>query len=91
MVTHRGIITGLFAEYSYDYRRIVPLNPPALSVHKCVHVSVEISRCIRVSAVSELVRLDGILTNTRYIHHTVDYNSSNTVPKTSITCVYKKC
>lgn len=36
--THRGIITGLFAVYSYDCRRVVLLNPPALSVHECVWV-----------------------------------------------------
>lgn len=32
MAAHRGIITWLYAQYSYDYRRIVLLNPPVLSV-----------------------------------------------------------
>lgn len=31
-MAHGGIITGLFAEYSYDYRRIVLLNPTVLFV-----------------------------------------------------------
>ena len=33
-VTRRGFITGLFAEYSYDYRSTLLLNPKALSVFK---------------------------------------------------------
>ena len=35
-VTHGGIITGCFAEYSYDDRHSVLLNPQALSVHEYV-------------------------------------------------------
>lgn len=35
-VTHGGIITGRFAEYSYDDRPSVMLNPQALSVHEYV-------------------------------------------------------
>lgn len=36
MVAHKGITTGLFAEYSYDYRRTVLLNPPVLFVRECM-------------------------------------------------------
>lgn len=37
-MAHRGIITGLFAEYSDDHRRIVLLNPTVLFVDALVCV-----------------------------------------------------
>lgn len=43
MAAHRGIITWFYAQYSYDYRRIVLLNPPVLCVKNvCVWVGVHL-------------------------------------------------
>lgn len=52
-MAHRGIITGLFAEYSDDHRRIVLLNPTVLFVDALVCVGgcrEVIFKCVRVSA-----------------------------------------
>lgn len=37
LVARRSIITGLFAEYSYDCRHIVLLNPQVLFVNVCAN------------------------------------------------------